>query len=127
MTLASDLAYAVKDLFNYAASLTTSITYHSALDPPATYTTGTGGVGHNSTPIAVTDALFVEFRTQQIDGVDVLPTDQILVLQASSLGAAVPKVQDWVIDGSSRRWNVVRVHKEPSASLYWLQVRTSGG
>lgn len=81
--------------------------------------TGTNG----ATTLATTlDALVGQYSQKETDGQRVRAGDEKLLVKASELGAIVPEVDDYLVDGTVKR-QVVAIHLDPTGTLYTLQCR----
>ena len=65
--------------------------------------------------------LFTSFNEKEIDGESVKPLDMRATLSASEV-KFIPKAADFMVI-ENLKWEIVKIKREPSGSVYILQVR----
>lgn len=80
-----------------------------------------------SQPPKTVDVVFVQYESKDVDGVNVLPADeQVLMADLNRLAAGlpVPDSDDQLIESrTGSLWTVVAVTSDPAQACYVLQVR----
>ena len=99
-----------------------TITYiRSSATSPAVYTPSTQAMARTDTQTLSIAAIKTDFTTEMIDGVQVKPTDQRLLLAGKDIPFE-PLEQDRAnIDGVI--WQIVRVTSDPVEAHWDLQIR----
>lgn len=72
--------------------------------------------------------IWEDFTTDEIDNVNVLAQDRLFIMAGKDFtdkfgSSAVPHPIDQIQRGSSERWEVVRIERDPADASYVLQVR----
>ena len=119
MGLQSVFKTAAQTIFTAFGDIPQSVTY--------TYVSGnpvynpTTGASTGTTANYTISIIFDQYEAQDVDGVNIIVTDQIAMIPVENL-AIVPSNNDYITI-SSERWNVVSKKTDPAKALWILQIR----
>lgn len=114
----STIRKAVSAAFKALGELVTPCTYRRTV---SAYTPGTGGMVKTNTDYPIS-AVFTSFSQFEVDRVNVLATDQKMLVKVVDLAVLPQTATDTVILGS-KTFNIIRYIIDPSNSLYTIHLR----
>lgn len=109
----------VGQAFDLAGEIVVACVYHQATSVAYAPATGTPTPTNATANIGAIIALY-EFK--KIDGDRVRFGDEQATVKISEMGGIIPSPDDYLIAGSVRR-NVVDIKRDPTGTVYMLQVR----
>jgi hypothetical protein len=122
MGLQATLKAATQTAFLALGDIPRSCTYHPK--GATSYNPATGAVTEGSQTDETASFVFVKYRSDEIDNQTILAEDQKALIPVENL-TAVPKVEDYLTDNESVRYNVMSVNTDPAKALWILRVRAA--
>lgn len=119
MGLRSTIAAAVKSSFVAVGDIKTAMTFRAS-SSPTTYNESTGIYARVDSDTTL-DAILTDFEQSEIDGIKIEPTDRKVLIDAADLSND-PTIEDRIII-ETKEFRIVNWKKDPSESLYTIQVR----
>lgn len=105
--------------FNSIGNLKETVTYKARTS--SGYTPGSGPTGGTSS-YTVTKAVFIDYKSNEIDGEVIRANDRRLLILASDL-AVTPKTDDWVERTGGEIWVIKNIGIDPAQAVWDLQTR----
>lgn len=124
MGLKETIAGAVSAGFTALGNLKEDVTYN-VFQTTSSYDPDTGTAVRKETSYTV-PGLFLEYKKQDIDGVQIKAHDQKFLFQQKDL-AVTPTLQDRIVRASGATWEVISVSQDPANVTWEVQVRTTNG
>lgn len=119
MNLPAILQAARDTAFKVTESVAKTGTYYSVT--VGAYSVSTGATSDTTTTYAISARVGV-FRREEVDGESIKSGDQKWVISTAELPVH-PKGEDYVIDASGARWDIMLINSEPSGSVYIVRAR----